>query len=54
MDSGTIVEFDEPHNLLQHEDGVFNGMVKVLGEHEFNQLAQIALAKFNSKLNEIC
>lgn len=42
MDAGQIVEFDQPHNLLQKQNGVFCGMVKALGDHEFNRLAQLA------------
>lgn len=42
MDAGHIVEFDEPHNLLQNECGTFYGMVKALGDHELNRLAQLA------------
>lgn len=43
MDAGKAVEFDDPHNLLQNESGIFYGMVKALGEQEFNRLSQIAL-----------
>lgn len=47
MDAGELVEFDEPHNLLQNENGIFYGLVKALGEQEFDRLAQIA-AKITS------
>lgn len=43
MDAGKVIEFDEPYNLLQNENGIFYGMVKALGENEFGRLAQIAL-----------
>lgn len=49
MDSGIAAQFDEPHNLLQDENGIFHGMVMALGEHEFNRLSQIARYKFHSK-----
>lgn len=42
MDSGKAVEFDEPHTLLQLENGIFRGMVEVLGDAEFDRLVQIA------------
>lgn len=42
MDSGRAVEFDEPHNLLQNENGTFYGMVQALGTQEFKRLSEIA------------
>lgn len=51
MDAGKVVEFAEPHNLLQNENGIFFGMVKVLGEYEFERSAQTALEAFHSKKN---
>ncbi|XP_055306890.1 ATP-binding cassette subfamily C member 4-like isoform X2 [Sitodiplosis mosellana] len=47
MASGKAVEFDEPHNLLQNQNGIFYGMVKALGPKEFDRLSQAALEKFN-------
>ncbi|XP_055306634.1 ATP-binding cassette sub-family C member 4-like, partial [Sitodiplosis mosellana] len=49
MDSGRASEFDEPHNLLQNKNGIFYGMVKALGEHEFERLSQVTLEQFQSK-----
>lgn len=49
MDAGESVEFDEPHNLLQNDDGVFTQMVKALGPHEYDRLLQIAAGKYKSK-----
>ncbi|XP_031628372.1 multidrug resistance-associated protein 4-like [Contarinia nasturtii] len=43
MDFGKIAEFDEPHILLQNENGIFHGMVKALGDQEFIRLSQVAL-----------
>lgn len=48
MDTGRAAEFDEPHNLLKDESGIFYGMVKALGSQEFNRLSQTAEDKFNS------
>lgn len=48
MDSGKVVEFDKPHNLLQNENGIFYGMIKALGPKEFNRLSQTALDKIES------
>lgn len=47
MDTGRAAQFEEPHNLLQDETGIFYGMVKALGPHEFNRLSQIAQDKYN-------
>lgn len=49
MDSGRAIEFDEPHNLLENESGIFNGMVKALGPIEFKRLSKTALDKYNLK-----
>ena len=51
MDSGRASEFDEPHNLLKNQNGIFCGMVKALGEHEFERLSQVALEKFEAAKN---
>ncbi|XP_031636354.1 multidrug resistance-associated protein 4-like [Contarinia nasturtii] len=48
MDTGRAAEFDEPHNLLQDNMGIFYGMVKALGPQEFNRLTKTAQEKFNS------
>lgn len=53
MDSGRAAEFDEPHNLLQNNTGIFYGMVKALGHTEFKRLTEIALDKFNSERSRI-
>jgi ATP-binding cassette subfamily C (CFTR/MRP) protein 4 len=37
MDSGKAVEFDEPHNLLKNDGGIFTDMVKALGKQEHNR-----------------
>lgn len=48
MDTGRAAEFDEPHNLLQNENGIFYAMIKALGQNEFNRLREIARTKHNS------
>lgn len=47
MDAGRAIEFDEAHNLLQNDAGIFNGMVKALGSKEYKRLSQTALEKYN-------
>lgn len=42
MDSGTIIEFDHPHNLLQTEDGFFYKMVEQTGQATANLLRHVA------------
>lgn len=48
MDSGQIMEFDEPYKLLQNENSIFYGMLNAMGEHEFKRLIQIAQQKSDS------
>lgn len=38
MDGGKMAEFDEPYNLLQNKQSIFYGMVKAMGDQEFDQL----------------
>lgn len=45
MDSGQTAEFDNPHNLLKNENGIFYGMVQALGPKEFGRLSRIAQDK---------
>lgn len=47
IDSGVTVEFDEPHNLLQNECGIFYRMIQSLGENEFDRLSKIAMERSN-------
>lgn len=48
MDTGRAVEYDEPHNLLQNNDGIFHDMVKALGPQEFERLSALAKDKYDS------
>lgn len=51
MDSGAIIEFDEPYNLLQNRKGIFYGMVKQLGPQEFKRLYQLASDNYVTSTN---
>ena len=42
MKDGHIVEFDEPHNLLQKQDGLFYKLVSQTGKMEASHLTDIA------------
>lgn len=48
MDAGNAAEFDEPYSLLQNENGIFHGMVRALGDQEFDHLSKVALEQFSS------
>lgn len=52
MDTGRVAEFDDPHNLLQLENGVLSDMLKSLGSQEAENLAKIAFEKHLSKQKE--
>lgn len=52
MDAGQAVEFDEAHELLTKDSGIFSGMVKTLGPQEHRRLTQVAKEKYNSKHTE--
>lgn len=49
MSSGTKVEFDHPHTLLQYEDGYFTKMVQETGPAMSQQLKDIAWQAFENK-----
>lgn len=42
MDSGTVVEFDHPHNLLKNTEGFFYKMVRETGETTADFLHNVA------------
>lgn len=48
MDAGNAAEFDEPFTLLQNENGIFHGMVKALGDQQFDSLSQTAWEQYKS------
>ncbi|KAK5648315.1 hypothetical protein RI129_003207 [Pyrocoelia pectoralis] len=46
MDAGTVVEFDHPHKLLQHKNGIFSEMVETTGRNISSKLHSIAEESF--------
>lgn len=46
MDSGTMMEFDHPHNLLQNPSSIFHKMVHESGEAMSEQLIKVAKESF--------
>lgn len=52
MDTGHIVELDEPHNLLKNKSGTFYGMIEALGIEDFSRLTIAALKKHTSIILE--
>lgn len=42
LDSGVVVEYGSPWNLLQKQDGIFSKMVSELGSETDDQLREIA------------
>lgn len=42
MDTGRMVEFDHPHNLLKNQNGVLYSMVKETGPHSADSLHIVA------------
>lgn len=55
VDSGRLVEFDTPYNLLMKTSGYFKEMVEALGHKEFERFVEIARTKTNqwNTTNEI-
>lgn len=53
MDAGKVIEFDEPHSLLQNEGGIFYGMVKALGEYECDRLIRIASENVKANISKL-
>ncbi|KAK4880096.1 hypothetical protein RN001_008242 [Aquatica leii] len=49
MDSGTMVEFNHPHLLMQNHKGVFYKMVAETGKHITEQLKKIARQNYEEK-----
>ena len=42
MDDGQVAELDTPKALLSNENGVFNHIVKEMGDDVYKELKQIA------------
>lgn len=51
MDAGHAKEFDNPHLLLQYEDGIFRDMVEATGGHEAEALKRVAAETYENMLN---
>lgn len=51
MESGTMVEFDHPHMLLQNPNGVFYKMVAESGRALSEQLRKIARESYQRQLS---
>ena len=52
LDSGEIVEFDEPYLLLQKSSGVFRHIVDQTGPEEADRLLDMAKEAFESRYTE--
>ncbi|KAF5307736.1 hypothetical protein FQR65_LT06607 [Abscondita terminalis] len=49
MDSGTMVEFNHPHLLMQNHKGIFYKMVAETGKHMTEQLKKVARHNYEEK-----
>ncbi|XP_077987383.1 ATP-binding cassette sub-family C member 4-like [Glandiceps talaboti] len=49
LDEGRVVEFDEPHLLLQNPDGHLHKLVQQMGERDANKLHCIAFDTYHHK-----
>jgi len=52
LDAGRVIEFDEPHLLLQKENGLFASMVKMTGKGMANNLREMAQIAYDNRRNE--
>lgn len=52
LDSGQVIELDQPHNLLKNENSMFRKMVITLGSNEFLYLSKIAQRKSEAQNKE--
>ncbi len=52
LDAGKVIEFDEPHLLLQNENGLFASMVKMTGKGMANNLKEMAQIAYDNRRNE--
>ncbi|XP_054157544.1 ATP-binding cassette sub-family C member 4-like [Oppia nitens] len=51
LNAGQVVEFDEPHLLLQNPDGLFSTMVRMTGKSMANTLKDMALQAYRNRKN---
>ena len=52
LDAGNLVEFDEPHLLLQNEQSLFSNMVKMTGKSMAHNLKEMARLSYEMKHKE--
>ncbi len=52
LDAGRVIEFDEPHLLLQNENGLFTSMIKMTGKGMANNLKEMAQIAYDNRRNE--
>ncbi len=52
LDAGRVIEFDEPHLLLQNENGLFASMVQMTGKGMANNLKEMAQIAYDNRRNE--
>lgn len=52
LDAGKVIEFDEPHLLLQIENGLFASMVKMTGQGMAQNLKEMAKIAYDCRRNE--
>ena len=53
LDAGHVVEFDEPHILLQNENGIFSSMVRMTGKGMAQTLKETAKLAHDNKKNKL-
>lgn len=51
LDTGAIIEYDQPHVLLSNTNGAFHKMVEATGPQEFEKLSHIAKEKYENCKN---
>lgn len=52
LDAGKVIEFDEPHRLLQSENGLFSSMVRMTGKGMAENLKEMAQISYENRRNE--
>ncbi|CAG2170433.1 unnamed protein product, partial [Oppiella nova] len=52
LDAGRVIEFDEPHLLLQNESGLFASMVRMTGKGMAQNLKEMAKIAYDNRRNE--
>ena len=52
LDAGRLIEFDEPHLLLQNENGLFASMVRMTGKGMAQNLKEMAKIAYDNRRNE--